>query len=72
MPLTEGFNGLYNAYQQWCKDGGMHALSKIKLTQQIERVVSTTGGVFVKDNRLVMADGQRSRVTYLKGIRLIR
>ena len=72
VPLTHGFGGIYSAYQTWCKEGGMHALSKIKFVQQIARVVSAAGAGFEKEERLVATDGTRHRVTYLHGIKVIQ
>lgn len=67
VALTEGFGGLYPAYTSWCREGGMHPLSKIKLRQQIERIV---GGPDVVSDRLVTVEGKRRRVTFIRGLRI--
>jgi putative DNA primase/helicase len=65
--LTEGIGGLYPAYQMWCSEGGMRPLSKIKLLQELARVVPC----YVKsDRKIVGHDGGRKNIVSISGIRL--
>ena len=65
VPLTDAFGGLYQAYQSWCKDGGMYALSKVKLCQELERVVP----FYDKIERKTGGDeGRRKKLTIIKGL----
>lgn len=64
--LTNGTHeGIYPAYNRWCKIGGMHPLSKPNFLAGIERVVPK----FRKEERLVTTERGRKKVTVLHGIR---
>lgn len=68
-PLTEGMGGLYPAYQGWCKDGGIMALSKLRFMDEVFRVVA--GATFV-DAKLQVVGGGRRKVKMVHGLRLMQ
>jgi putative DNA primase/helicase len=65
VPLTDTFGGLYQAYQSWCKDGGMYALSKVKLCQELERLVPFYDKIERKSGG---DEGRRKKLTIIKGL----
>ncbi|MFZ6767784.1 DNA primase family protein [Undibacterium sp. Di26W] len=66
--LSGDFDGLYPAYQGWCKDSGFQALSKNKLLQELERIIPK----YKKSKALTSAnEGSRKKQTLIKGIKLI-
>jgi putative DNA primase/helicase len=68
-PLTDGLGGgLYEAYRAWCGESGFHALSKIRFSQEVERVVPSAQ----KFRKKVSAEGGGRRdVIVFKGLRLL-
>lgn len=68
-PLTDGLGGgLYEAYRAWCGESGFHALSKIRFSQEVERVVPSAQ----KFRKKVSAEGGGRRdVMVFKGLRLL-
>ncbi len=71
-PLTEGMGGLYPAYQSWCKDGGIFALSKAKFVDEVLRVVSrTVARAQATDRLLTVTGGGRRKVKMISGVRLL-
>jgi putative DNA primase/helicase len=66
-PLTLGMVGLYPAYMSWCKEGGVHALSRTKFLAEVLRVVP---GSETKDGKEITERGRRS-VTRVRGLRLL-
>lgn len=68
-PLTDGLGGgLYEAYRAWCGDSGFHALSKIRFSQEVERVVPSAQKATKK---LPIGGGRRRDVVVFKGLRLL-
>lgn len=67
-PLGGGFGSLYDAYRTWCGDGGFHALSKMRFSQELERAAINTQKVAGK---LPAAGGRRVDAVIFKGIRLV-
>ncbi len=68
-PLTDGLGGgLYEAYRAWCGESGFHALSKIRFSQEVERVVPWVQKVTKK---LPLGGGKRRDVVVFKGLRLL-
>lgn len=63
--LVHGMGGVYEGYRTWCGEGGMHALSKIKFVQELERVVPGFSSVEGRDKET------RKKVRVLKGLRLV-
>ncbi len=66
-PLTLGMGGLYPSYVAWCKDGGVHALSRVKFSAEVQRVVH---GAKLAEGKEVTERGRRS-VTRVHGLRLL-
>lgn len=66
--LTGDFGGLYPAYVKWCKESGFLPLGKIKVLEEIFRVLPKLEKKEGKENRL---DGGRNKVTFIHGIKLI-
>lgn len=66
--LTDAMGGLYPAYQSWCKDGGVFALSKQRFVDDVLRVVPVGG---VTDRKVSVAGGNRRKVKILRGLRLL-
>lgn len=67
-PLTEGMGGLYPAFQSWCKDGGVYAMSKLRFLDEILRVVPLASA---GDRRFTVAVGKQRKVKMVVGIRLL-
>jgi putative DNA primase/helicase len=65
--LTEGVGGLYPAYNNWCSEGGMRPLSKIRLLQELERVVP---GYVKSEKKIAWHGGGRRNIVSISGIRL--
>lgn len=65
-PVTGEFGGIYPAYHQWCKDGGIHALSKQRLIDELERVVPN----YRKEQVRKQVNGKRRKVLAIYGIRV--
>ena len=66
-PLTLGLGGLYPAYVSWCKDGGVHALSRAKFVVELTRVTKCDVGAAKSERTEV---GRRT-VTRVHGLRLL-
>lgn len=68
-PLTGGFDdGLYDAYRGWCGEAGLHALSKMRFLQELERVVPC---MKVEEGKQALGDGTRKKVRFVIGVRVI-
>ena len=67
-PLAGGFGSLYDAYKEWCNDGGFHFLSKTRFSQELERAAIGTRKVAGK---MPSGDGKRANATIFKGIRVL-
>lgn len=66
-PLTGEFGGLYSAYGQWCREGGIRGLSKIRFTQELERVIP----YYRKESKKIASSGGgRRKVVIICGIRV--
>jgi putative DNA primase/helicase len=63
--LADGMGGVYEAYRTWCGEGGMHALSKGKFVQELERVVPGFKSVESRQK------GTRKKVRVLHGLKVI-
>ncbi|HHW4685705.1 MAG TPA: DNA primase family protein, partial [Xylella sp.] len=59
--------GLYPAYGQWCKDGGMRALSKVRFLGELERCVP---GFSKARSDEAIEGGKRRRFVVVQGLRL--
>lgn len=68
VPLTSGMEGLYPAYQAWCKEGGTHPLARPRFTQEIQRAVPA---VKIGEAGVSIGDGRRRTVTVVRGLRLL-
>jgi P4 family phage/plasmid primase-like protien len=67
-PMTEGLGGgLYPAYVEWCREGGIHALAKSRFQDDILRVVD---GI-VEKGKVPMGNGRRRDVRFIRGVRLM-
>lgn len=67
-PLAGDFGGVYDAYRSWCGDGGFHALSKMRLVQELERVVP----YFAKrTEKRAEGAGKRRNVVVLCGLEVL-
>lgn len=67
-PLTEGMGGLYPAFQSWCKDGGIFAMSKLRFADEVLRVVP---GGQIGDRRHRIEGGKQRKVKMISGVRLL-
>ena len=68
-PLTDGMGGgLYESYRAWCGESGFHALSKIRFSQEVERVVPSAQKLTKK---VSTGGGRRRDVVVFKGLRLL-
>lgn len=63
-----GSGSLYEAYQDWCRDGGIHAMSKNRLVQEVERVVPGARKLVKKSKG---DEGRRRSLVVFCGLRLI-
>lgn len=68
IPLSGEFGALYPAYQAWCKESGFMALGKIKVLDEIFRVMPQLTKNPGKQNR---KDGGRNKVTWINGLKLV-
>ncbi len=66
-PLTLGMVGLYPAYVSWCKEGGVHALSRTKFLIELRRAVAGCEEITKTERTEV---GRRS-ITRIRGLRLL-
>lgn len=66
--LAGDFGGLYETYRGWCGEGGFHALSKIRLVQELERCVPGFKRVSKKQQT---GGGKRRDVVVLVGLRVL-
>lgn len=66
-PLTLGMGGLYPAYVSWCKDGGVHALSRTKFAAELARAT----GCEVGAPKTERTETGRRAVTRVHGLRLL-
>lgn len=68
-PLSDGMNGgVYQAYREWCADGGFFAMSKKRLVDELSRCVPN----FAKNTVKHGARGERRRdVLLIQGVRLL-
>lgn len=68
VPLSGDFNGLFPAYQRWCKEGGYLPLGKLRMVDEISRIVPGLRKVPKKVN-----DGgaKRRDVVMLVGVGLL-
>lgn len=67
-PLAGDFGGVYDTYRSWCGDGGFHALSKMRLVQELERVVP----YFAKrTEKRTEGAGKRRNVVVLCGLEVL-
>jgi putative DNA primase/helicase len=63
--LTNGnHEGIYPAYQRWCKIGGIFPLNKMNFIVGLGRIVPS----FRKENVLLTSEGKRRKVTKLSGL----
>lgn len=58
----DGF-GSYPAYQRWCRESGIHSVSKVNFLTSLERVVP----FFTTSEKLIKTHAGRRRVTVLSG-----
>lgn len=68
IALSGDFGALYPAYQSWCKESGFMALGKIKMLDEIFRVLPSLSKKQGKQNRI---DGGRNKVTWIEGLKLV-
>ncbi len=66
-PLTLGLGGLYPAYVSWCKDGGVHALSRTKFAAELARAT----GCEIGAPKTERTETGRRAVTRVHGLRLL-
>lgn len=67
-PLTMGMGGLYPAYAEWCKGGGIHALSRQRFLQELLRVCKRAQ---LRETYEKGASGRRRKVARIFGVRLL-
>lgn len=67
-PLVMGMVGVYPAYVEWCKAGGIHALSRQRFAQELLRVCKRA---HIRDVYEKGASGKRRKVARVFGIRLL-
>lgn len=60
--------GLYPSYVSWCKDGGIHSLSKQRFLQELERVVP---GYRKGDKYETGEDAKKRKFAVIYGLRLV-
>lgn len=64
--LACGYEGLYPRYAAWCKEGGFYALSKMRLKQELTRVLPHFSS---RRGTAVILGGRRVQ-EYITGVRL--
>jgi len=67
-PLTLGMGGLYPAYVEWCRGGGIHALSRQRFLQELLRVCKKARSQEVYEKG---ASGKRRKITRIFGLRML-
>ena len=67
-PLTLGMGGLYPAYAEWCRGGGIHALSRQRFLQELLRVCKKARSQEVYEKG---ASGKRRKITRIFGLRML-
>jgi putative DNA primase/helicase len=67
-PLCGDFGGVYDTYRAWCGEGGFMALSKMRLVQELERLVPYFAKTAQKQTG---SAGKRKNVSMLVGIRVL-
>ncbi len=67
-PLTMGMGGLYPAYVEWCRGGGIHALSRQRFLQELLRVCKKARSQEVYEKG---ASGKRRKITRIFGLRML-
>lgn len=72
-PLTDSgsmssHGGLYSAYQAWCKEGGIFAISKPRFVDEVLRVVPVAA---VSERQVASAEGKRKKLRMVRGLRLL-
>lgn len=67
-PLVMGMVGVYPAYVEWCKAGGIHALSRQRFAQELLRVCKRA---HIRDVYEKGASGKRRKVARVFGVRLL-
>lgn len=67
-PLSGDFGGVYDTYRAWCGEGGFMALSKMRLVQELERLVP----YFAKSaTKHAGPAGKRKNVIVLRGLQVL-
>lgn len=66
--LTDGMGGLYPAFQTWCKDAGIFAMSKQRFVDEVLRVLPVGR---VADRKSAVPGGGQRRVKMVHGLRLL-
>ncbi len=67
-PLTMGMGGMYPAYVEWCRGGGIHALSRQRFVQELLRVCKKARSQEVYEKG---ASGKRRKITRIFGLRML-
>jgi phage/plasmid-associated DNA primase len=60
--------GLYPEFVSWCKDGGIHPMSKAKFAEGVLRVVGVGATI---ERRIPSESGRRRNLAMVPGIRLL-
>ena len=68
VALTSEFGGLYNEYQNWCKESGFLPLAKNRFAAELERLVPHFNKNQGKQNA---GDGSRKKATWIFGLKLV-
>lgn len=66
--LTGDYVGIYDTYRAWCGEGGFMALSKMRLVQELERLVPYFAKTTKKQS---VSAGKRKDVVMLVGLRVL-
>jgi putative DNA primase/helicase len=66
--LTGDYAGIYDTYRTWCGEGGFMALSKMRLVQELERLVPYFAKTTKKQS---VSAGKRKDVVMLVGLRVL-
>lgn len=66
--LAGGAWGIYDAYRSWCGEGGFHALSKMRFSQEVERAVPSVQKITRKQPA---ENGKRRDIVVFCGLRLL-